>query len=127
MLQLDTYRALPGLRARSTIVPHENVISSEKLFRPVSVKPSLKERVELFHLKEADQEYQRERLLTLPFRQAWYWSRRGFHGLKGLFSDDGFVFVKIRGKNGVWRLDKDFAWALENGAAFDRVVRTEVL
>lgn len=65
-------------------------------------------------------------LLTLPFRQANYWMRRGFVGVRRALSSKGFHYLHVRGNNRVWKLDKDPTWALDDGKALDKLVKIKL-
>ena len=73
--------------------------------------------------RQQEQEFLESRRLTLPFRQGAYWIRRAFQNLQGVFFDEAFLFLKLKGKTGVLKLDRNPAWALDEGRAFDGLVR----
>ena len=69
-------------------------------------------------------------ILTLPFRQISFWIRRGFKkilpAMRRVWNKEGFAYVKIKGRNGTWKLDKDKAWALDNGRTLDRLLNQKL-
>ena len=117
---------LPMLTSRAKLVVPEDLTVSGKLHQPVK-EPSIAQKIAERRRREEDRDYNRSRILTLPFRQAGYWTGRGFNGLKGLFFDDGFIILRVHGRGRKYKLDRDFAWALEDGAVFDRLLRRQSL
>ena len=72
------------------------------------------------------QAFAKTNLLTLPFRQASYWMWRVFIGVRRAFTSEGFNYLHVKGHNRVWKLDKEPAWALEDGKALDKLVKIKV-
>ena len=72
-------------------------------------------------------ELQKSRLLTSPFRSASFWIERLFATIKKILYFKNTVDASIKGRNGVWGLDRDSAWALEDGKALDRLVKHRLL
>ncbi|MCJ1355219.1 MAG: hypothetical protein MMC33_005210 [Icmadophila ericetorum] len=121
-LKIDCTAILPGLRPRSVIVPYNHPILSSTFHTP-PIKLSLAEQVELYKQQEVQREIERSRILTLPFRQASYWTYRGFRAAKKTWSKEGFIYMRVMGYNLAWKIDREAAWALEDGKAIDRLVR----
>lgn len=71
------------------------------------------------HMRELD----RTRIMTRPFRQARYLSWKGFIGFRKFVGSENFIYLRIKGKNGVWKLDRNAAWLLEDGKAIDRLIK----
>ena len=65
-------------------------------------------------------------VVTLPFRQAGYWIRRGVGGIRSAFTSGGFHHLHVRGNNRMWKLDKNPAWALDDGRALDKLVKIKI-
>jgi len=72
------------------------------------------------------QAFAKTNLLTLPFRQASYWMWRGFIGVRRAFTSEGFNYLHVKGYNRVWKLDREPAWALEDGKALDKLVKIKL-
>lgn len=113
---------LPGIRPRSVTVLHNDPLLATT-FYIAPVKLSVAEQVELYKRQEAQREIEKSRILTLPFRQASYWTWRGFSAAKKTFTREGFIYMRVRGYNLPWKVDRDAAWALDEGRALDRLVR----
>ena len=65
-------------------------------------------------------------LLTLPFRQARYWMGIGFVAVRRVFSNEGFHHLHVRGNNLAWKMDKNPAWALDDGKPLDKLVKIKL-
>lgn len=75
---------------------------------------------------EAEQErleklraYERDHLMTAPFRHAGQGAQTGFRQMQRVFSREGFIKVLVNGDR--QKLDITGGWALENGRALDRL------
>ena len=112
----------PGLRPRSAEVPYNDVSLSSQLLEP-AVKLSPAELVGRYRRQAQMQEIEKSKILTLPFRQASYWTWRGFQVLKKVVFKEGFIYLKVKDKNGIWKVDKAPAWAAEDGRVIDRLVK----
>lgn len=70
------------------------------------------------------------KILTLPFRQASFWTRRGLKmilpAMRRVWNKEGFVYIKIKGRNGTWKLDRNKAWALDEGRTLDRLMNQKL-
>lgn len=124
MLRVEAHPLLPLLTPPTQLLLPENLTVSEKLHQPLIELP-LAQKIAERRQVEQERDYNRSRIYSLPFRQAKYWIRRGFLGLRGLFSDEGFISLRVQHRTRKYKLDRDFAWALENGAAFDRILRRQ--
>lgn len=71
---------------------------------------------------ETMRELNKTNIMTSPFRTFGFLLWKGFRGLKTLFSSEKFVFMSVKG-SGVWKLNTNAAWALENGKAIDRLIK----
>ena len=65
-------------------------------------------------------------IMTLPFRIMGYWLWRGFIGVRRAFTGEGFNYLHIKGNNRVWKLDRDPAFARDDGKALDRLVKIKL-
>jgi hypothetical protein len=124
-LRLNATSIFPGIKARVIEVPHSDITVSGFLFRPL-VKLSTEERLELRIEDRRKHEVAKTQILTLPFRQASYWIWRGIKELKDVLWKDRFIFLHVKGRNGVWKLDKTPAWVLDEGRALDRLVKHRI-
>ena len=43
--------------------------------------------------------------------------------MKKMLTLDGLVLVQVQNKNGVWKLDTNAAWMLDDGRILDRLVK----
>ena len=121
-LQVESFSMLPGLRPRPLVVPYEYMSCTGRFYR--YQKPETEEeKVYREFLEQEAREWERNHILSLPFRQAWDKIRRFFRFMRGIFTDDGFEFLKVRGMRGQWRLDEKPAWILEAGKPFDALVK----
>ncbi|MCJ1254737.1 hypothetical protein MMC24_002553, partial [Lignoscripta atroalba] len=120
LLRIENARMLPGFRPKAVSVPHNTVVlSAQLLASEMKLRP-----VELAEVRQQQakmREIEKSRILTMPFRQASYWLWKAFEGLKRIWSKDGFIYIRIKGRNGTWKLDRNAAWALDDGRALDRL------
>ena len=107
------------------MAPYSNVVFSAHLSKAeLKLTPA-----ELAHVRDQQakmREIEKSRILTLPFRQASYWLWKAFEAFKKVWSKDGFIYIRVKGMNGTWKLDKNAAWALDDGRALDRLVKHEL-
>ena len=125
LLRIDSASVLRLLRPRPVTAPHSSIFMSSELYIPeVKLTPlelALKRRQEV-QMREKE----KERILTLPFRQANYWTWRGFQSMKHVFFGDKFIYLTVKGKNGAWKLNKEAAWVLDSGRALDRLTEKKL-
>ncbi len=121
-LYLEYTPLIPGRRSESLLVPPGDVELSDRIYAS-EIKRSEAETAEIRRRLDRMRELDRTRIMTRPFRQASYWSRKGFTGLKNVVASEGFIHLKVKGRNGVWKLDRNAAWLLEDGKAIDRLVK----
>lgn len=122
LLKIDSAAMFPGFRPRPVVVPYTNVSLSSQLLKP-AVKLSPAERAEIYRRQAHMRKIERSRILTLPFRQASYWIWRGFQVLKRAVFKEGYIYLRVKCKNGTWKVDKVPAWAAEDGRVLDRLVK----
>ncbi len=96
--------------------------ASSRIFRN-ETKRSEAETAEIRRRENQKRELDRTRIMTRPFRQASYLSWKGFTKFKKLVFSEGFIYLKVKGRNGVWKLDRNAAWLLEDGKAIDRLIK----
>ena len=113
---------MPGQKTKSLVVNPGDVEVSDRIYSNEG-KRSEAEMTEIRRRQDQMRELDRTRIMTRPFRQASYWSWKGFTSLRKLVASEGFIHLKVKGKNGVWKLDRNAAWLLEDGKAIDRLVK----
>lgn len=64
----------------------------------------------------------KENILASPFRFGYYLLWKVFKGFRSVFTSEKFVFMRVKG-SGVWKLNTNAAWALEDGKAIDRLIK----
>ena len=118
MLRMET-----GLvRSKYVEVPCDSVTFSQRLFTPPA-RQTAQQKLATLQREKQQAQWEKERIMTLPFRQAAYWTRRGFRGLQDMFSDEGWVRLRVKDRRGYWKLDQNPAWALREGKVLDDLVR----
>lgn len=125
LIRIEGARLLPGVQPRSIIVPFTSLSASGWLHDSIH-SPTSAKTIDHEAAAERRRLMERSKILTLPFRQAAYFLRRGFRGLGRLFTDEGFIFLKISQTKGIWKYDKFPAWAMENGKVLDSLVRHDL-
>ena len=134
-LRIETHRALPGLRRKVIEVPTDTVLTSDRLGIPGSfvstpLPPTREEwKEEQRWIREQQQKKHNDGIIgiiAVPFQKFGQLVVRSFMGLRDLFSEDGYVHLRIKGRNGAWKVDRDFIWALDNGHAFDKLIKPEL-
>lgn len=120
---------VPFFPARKIYVKPQEIVLPMSLSPPVrsstsehlSASERRVRRLEAKAEKERELEYERNHLLTAPFRHASKAFFSLFVNTKRALMRDGFAKVKIKGKN--YKLDVTGGWALDSGRAMDRLVR----
>ena len=107
------------------MVAPSDVILSEPIHIDLSVMTaaetaSVKRRLAIIY------ELDKTRIMTRPFRHLNYFLWRGYQSLKQVFSLQGFIDLRIKGKNGSWKIDRNAAWALDDGRALDKLVKHRI-
>ena len=123
LLQIERIPTFPLKQRKLVIVPPGDVTISSPVFND-STEHKLEATIaEINRREERLRAFAKTNLLTLPLRQAGYWMWRGFVGIRSAFTRGGYHYLHVRGNNRVWKLDKDPAWALDEGKALDKLVR----
>lgn len=122
LLRIDSANMLPKLGPRPILAPYQDITFSEHIFI-ASAKASKAEIMAARKEEERERDMARKRILSLPFRQASYWTWRGFMVVRNFFWKDEFVYVQVKSKNGTLKLNRNPAWALDDGRALDRLVK----
>lgn len=126
LLQIERTPLIPYRKPRITTVPHTDVILSSTLFDSDSERRIEAAIAEIKLREEKLAAFAKTNLMTLPFRQAGFWIWRSFIGLRRAFTSEGFLYLHLKGNNRVWKMDRDPAWALDDGKALDRLVKVKI-
>ena len=125
LLQIERVPLLPFSKSRTTTVPRTDVTLSSTLFDNDSERRIEAAIAEIKRREDRLRAFAKTNILTLPFRIAGYWIWRGFVGVRRAFTSEGFHYLHVKGNNRVWKLDKDPAWARDDGKALDRLVKVK--
>ena len=126
LLQIERAPILPFKRRKPVIVPQGDVTISSPIFNDDPQEKWKATIKDITWREERLRAFVKTNLLMLPFRQAEYWTWRGFVAIKSAFAGGGFHHLHLRGRNRVWKLDKDPAWALDEGKALDKLVKIDL-
>ena len=126
LLQIERTPILPFKQPKLVTVPTGDVTISSHIFNNNAEQKLEATIAELARREERLRAFAKTNLLTLPFRQAGYWMWRGFMGIRRAFTTYGFHHLHVRGNNRAWKMDKDPAWALDDGKALDKLVKIKL-
>lgn len=126
LLQIERSPILPFQQRKLVTVPPGDVTISSPIFNDDAGQKLEATIAEIARREGRLHAFSRTNLLTLPFRQAKYWIPRGFMGIRKAFTSEGFHYLHVKGKSRLWKLDKDPAWALDDGRALDRLVNIKL-
>ena len=116
----------PGIKPKTVSVPGNDI----KISRPLSQERSGVGSAGTFeaHRLEAErtQKLRQGNYFLLPFRQLGFHLSKGIRVLKDAFTKNPFIYLRVKGFNSSWKLDMETGWALENGRAIDRIVKSRV-
>ncbi|KAL8960713.1 MAG: hypothetical protein Q9193_002629 [Seirophora villosa] len=122
-LKLESAPLLPGIRPRTVSVPAKFVTLSDRLYAKKSGGVPL----HLLELRskraEKAMKLKHGNIMSLPIRQLGFHLWNGFQVLKEVFSNNQFIYLRAKGHYATWKLDNGAGWALDEGRAFDRVVK----
>lgn len=124
MLQIEPTQLIPFWKRAPFMVSLEDASLSSPLFDRDSA---------LFRAADAEsnrryermRELNKTRIMTLPFRQMGFLIGKGLRNVSTMFRSDQFILLKIKG-SGVWKINGRAAWALENGKAIDKLVKSNL-
>ncbi|KAL9601130.1 MAG: hypothetical protein Q9219_002729 [cf. Caloplaca sp. 3 TL-2023] len=126
-LQIESARVLPGIRPSTVSVPASDITISHQLHAdkyngiPAEVLEQRRKEAEKFRkLREGN-------FMTLPIRQLGFHVWKGFQALKKIFSSNPFIYIRAKGYQGSWKLGSEAGWALDEGRAIDRIVKTSAM
>jgi hypothetical protein len=123
-LEFKIKRPFPFAPAKTVVVPAEDVSMKTQIFKPVLYLSEQQQQAEARRERKASQERwqkDKERLLTLPFRQAGRGLSGAFKGMVRAFTGEGFLSMNVNGVK--YNLDITGGWALEDGKAIDRLIK----
>lgn len=126
LLRIERAPASPFRQPKVVTVLPSDVTISSHLFNKDPEQKLEAAIAEIAQREKRLRAFAKTNLLTLPFRQAGYWLWRGFVGVKRAFTREGFHYLHVKGYNRVWRLDRNPAWALDDGKAMDKLVRIKL-
>ncbi|KAL8766104.1 MAG: hypothetical protein Q9209_007002 [Squamulea sp. 1 TL-2023] len=128
-LQIESTRMFPGLKPKTVSIPVNDIKLSRPLFQersshnnPFSDNLEHRRRLEAEKLRKLRE----GNYLLLPFRQLGFHLSKGFQGLKDALTRNPFIYLRAKGFNGSWKLDKETGWALEDGRAIDRIIKSRM-
>ncbi|KAH6694070.1 hypothetical protein F5X68DRAFT_200184 [Plectosphaerella plurivora] len=88
---------------------------SEKMVREAELQAKLQ--------KKAQWEKDKQHLMTLPFRDAWRYSKMAFHGVKRALTGGGFVKINVGDRK--CKLDMATGWALNDGKTLEALASVQ--
>ncbi|RYP19919.1 hypothetical protein DL765_003067 [Monosporascus sp. GIB2] len=108
-------------------VEPQQVVMKTRLYTPPKAEPSPYEKIamrreEERRRKEA-QQYERDHLMTAPFRDGARAAGTIFAGIRRGLTGEGFMPIEVDGAK--YKLDVTGGYALEDGRALDRIVKIE--
>ncbi|KAK2004843.1 hypothetical protein LX36DRAFT_649381 [Colletotrichum falcatum] len=125
-LEITCKRMLPG-RAKVLVVPPQQVSMPGRIVAqaasPAHASPS-QERAAARREQaraRAEWEYDRDHLMTVPFRHAGKGFRAAWYGVRRAVTREGFLQMEVGGQK--LKLDVASGWALDDGRAIDRLVK----
>lgn len=126
MLRIERSKTIPLKAPKDVTVSSRDITISSPLFLgdDAQVQAAL---AKLDRQEAYDSAHDKKSILTLPFRLAGYWMGQGFRALRKAFTNEGFILLHIRGNNRTWKVEKDTAWALDDGKTLDRLVKVKVV
>jgi len=127
-LSLESRPMLPFslLKPRTINVAPTDITLSSRVHLDLAHGPASRA-AERRESQEKMREIERTHLLTSPFRKVSYLSWKSFRNLRRVWTREGFVYVRVKGKNGTWKIDRVGGWALDEGRGLDRLVRHKTI
>ena len=126
-VELKKMFPVPFFPRRKFYVKPEEIELSHR-FVPVNKKISIQESRERTKLEEMEKqrllEYERNHLLTSPFRRMSQLTFKMFTELKRVWTREGMMRVDIQNQR--YKVDISGGWALEGGRALDRLAKIKV-
>lgn len=127
-LELELRRLIPFLPAPKVMVKPEQCTLSMPLYYPLHSLPpaqrqAMEQRMEALKKKELEAE-KKKSILLAPFRHA---SQAGFALMKAtqrIWTREGFLELKVGNNQKAYKLDISGGWALDEGRALDRLIKS---
>lgn len=116
----------PGIKPKTVSIPVNDIKLSRPLFQERS---SVNSAGTLDARRLEAERYHKLRqgnYLLLPFRQLGFHLSKGVRVVKDAFTKNPFIYLRAKGFNASWKLDKETGWALEDGRAIDRIIKSRV-
>ncbi|KAL8842671.1 MAG: hypothetical protein Q9170_000446 [Blastenia crenularia] len=123
-LRIESASLFPGIRPRTVSVPASDISLSQKIHAEKYSGGSLSVLDRRRKQAERAQKLKEGNFMTLPFRQLGYHLRNGFSALKAVFTNNPFIYMSAKGYHKTWKLEVESGWALDEGRALDRLVKT---
>ena len=121
MLQIENVPMLPGRTPPSMVVSAKDVSLSSSLIKVNEA--SKRENAEIRRRQDEMNQRNKSGILARPFRQIGFFTWRAFRGVRTIFDTEAFIRMRVKGRNGTWKLSQGAAWALDNGKAIDKLVK----
>ncbi|GKT88150.1 hypothetical protein Ct61P_06000 [Colletotrichum tofieldiae] len=125
-LEITCKRMLPG-RARVMVVPPERVSMPGRIVTQATQTPYVSPAQERAASRQkkvrarAEWEYDRDHLMTVPFRHAGKGFKAAWYGVRRAVTKEGFMKMEVGSQK--LKLDVASGWALDDGRAIDRLVK----
>ena len=123
LLQLERSPSMPFVTPRAIKVAPKEITLSQPMWQ--GTKEQIEREVQAIQkARDRANAFSRTRggILTLPFRQAEFYMKRGFTAVKKAFTNHGLLQLHVKGHNIPWKLEHRDAWALDEGQALDKLV-----
>ena len=120
--QIERSVSVPFVRPKVRTVPPTDITTSAPLFLGGDAQIRL-ELNELQRRKDWKTATAKGDRLSFPIRQLGYWAGWTFFSVKKAFTGTGIINCHLAGNNLAWKMERDGAWALEDGRTIDGLVR----
>ncbi|KAL8999470.1 MAG: hypothetical protein Q9169_001675 [Polycauliona sp. 2 TL-2023] len=125
VFRIESSRMFPGIKPKTVSIPVNDIRISRPLFQERSSVGSSSADLEARRI-EAWRKLRQGNYFLLPFRQLGFHLSKGFRGMTEAFTKNPFIYLRVKGFTGSWKLDKESGWALEDGRALDRILKSRV-
>ncbi|KAK1598682.1 uncharacterized protein LY79DRAFT_655827 [Colletotrichum navitas] len=124
-LEITCKRMLPG-RAKVLVVPPQQVSMPGRIIAQTASSHASPAQERAAARREqararAEWEYDKDHLMTVPFRHAGKGFRAAWYGIRRAVTREGFMQMEVGGQK--LKLDVASGWALDDGRAIDRLVK----
>lgn len=116
----------PGIKPKTVSVPVNDITISRPLSQERSDVGSSGTSEARRLEAERTHKLRQGNYFLLPFRQFGFHLSNGIRGLKDAFTKNPFIYLRVKGFNSSWKLDMESGWALEDGRAIDRIIKSRV-